>query len=278
TKKYEGLFYNDHRFTNVRDTLAIEVGLAVSINETPYTVTMQTPGYEKDLVTGLLYAENIYRELNQPLLMATSSIDEEGFITGIDVTIPPELIRKDFAGTRNVISASSCGLCGKTALDECDEPLVNQADQMDPEVIGLMFDRMSEMQKSFQLSGGTHAAGIFSLDGNLISIREDIGRHNAVDKAIGDLLRRQLIHEAKCLTVSGRVSFEIVSKAWAAGIPFLASVSAPSSMAVEYAEKAGMALMAFCRNHKLTVYSNPGRINNPKVESAMASNQPGRNV
>lgn len=261
TKKLDGLHYNEGHFTPVRDTLAVEVGLQVSINDTPYTVTMHSPGQEKDLVTGLLWAESIYRGPAKSLALRVTAYDDEGYITGIDVAIPAHLIQKDFAGTRNVISASSCGLCGKTSLDECDNPRVNQSDTIDPAVIGLMFDRMSEMQKSFQQSGGTHAAGLFDMAGTLLSLREDIGRHNAVDKAIGDLLQRDLIAVAKCLTISGRVSFEIVSKAWAAGIPFLASVSAPSTMAVSYADKAGICLMAFCRNHKLTVYANPQRVN-----------------
>lgn len=274
TKKYDGLFYSDGRFKPVSDTLAVEVGLQVSINGTPYTVTMQTPGFEKDLITGLLHAENIYREPDTPLKVQVTEFDEEGHITGMDVEIPVHLIRKDFAGTRNVVSASSCGLCGKTSLEACNEPLVNPTDPMDPKVIGLMFDRMSEMQKSFQQSGGTHAAGLFDLDGTLLSIREDIGRHNAVDKVIGDLLQRSKIREAKCLTVSGRVSFEIVSKAWAAGIPFLASVSAPSTMAVEYSMKAGITLMAFCRNHKLTVYSHPEQLKmNPEQLLVTVINQ-----
>jgi len=180
------------------------------------------------------------------------------------------MILKDFAGTRNVMSASSCGLCGKTSFDEVSEAMIINHDILDPTIIAQMFDQMSEKQKSFQQSGGTHAAGAFTLDGNMLSIREDIGRHNAVDKVIGDLIYNNLLGQVKCLTVSGRISFEIVSKAISAGIPYLASVSAPSTMAVDIAEQAGMTLMAFCRNNKLTVYSNTGRVRTDDLAEALA--------
>jgi len=123
-----------------------------------------------------------------------------------------------------------------------------------------MFDKVSAQQKAFQQCGGTHAAGMFTINGELLVVQEDIGRHNAVDKAIGWLINNHQLDQAKCMTVSGRVSYEIVNKATAAGIPFLASVSAPSSLAVEESQKAGISLLAFCRNNKLTVYSNPGQL------------------
>ena len=257
TRSYKGLFYRDGHFKEVSDTLAIEVGLSVAINGIPYTVTMQTPGFERDLVRGLLYAENIYRQPGPHPKMEVTDIDDFGFTTGINVIIPPEQVLKDFAGTRNVISASSCGLCGKTSLeDDTAQPIIHEG-LLNPAIVSMMFDQMSEAQQSFRMSGGTHAAGIFSLNGKLLSLREDIGRHNAVDKTIGDLLNQGLLHEAKCLTVSGRISYEIVSKARAVGIPFLASVSAPSSLAVETADACGMTLLAFCRQDKLTAYTHP---------------------
>jgi FdhD protein len=259
-KTYNGLFYRDGSFTSVRDILSIEVGLSISVNNIPFTVTMQTPGYEKDLVRGLLFSEHIYRDLNEEPTMEVTGINESGFIQGIHVSIPDHLVLKDFAGTRNVISASSCGMCGKTSLVEEDTSRVINTETLDPARVGYMFDQMSDKQKSFQQSGGTHAAGVFTLEGTMLSIREDIGRHNAVDKVIGDLISNRRLDQAICLTVSGRISYEIVSKARSAGIPYLASVSAPSTLAVDYAEESGITLMAFCRNHKLTVYSNPGRV------------------
>jgi FdhD protein len=272
TRQYKGLFYRDGRFNEVTDTLAIEVGLSVAINGIPYTVTMQTPGFEKDLVRGLLYSENIYRQPGPHPPMDVTEIDDQGFISGINVRIPEDQILKDFAGTRNVISASSCGLCGKTSLeDDTAQPIVHQG-LLDPALVGSMFDQMSDAQQSFRQSGGTHAAGIFTITGELLSLREDIGRHNAVDKTIGDLLNRGILHEARCLTVSGRISYEIVSKARAVGIPFLASVSAPSSLAVETAENCGMTLLAFCRQDKLTAYAHPEHLNMNSPSSTKANN------
>lgn len=272
-KKYNGLFFNEGTFVPVRDTLSVEIGLSISINNTPFTVTMQTPGQEKDLVRGLLFSESIYRDLDQHPKLEMTGMDPEGYISAINVIIPDEMILKPFAGSRNVMSASSCGLCGKTSIDDASAVRLTHDDVIDPRVVGIMFDQMSRQQNSFKASGGTHAAGAFTLEGALLSIREDIGRHNAVDKVIGDLLYQGKLEKAKCLTVSGRISFEIVSKAISAGIPYLASVSAPSSLAVDTAESAGMTLMAFCRNHKLTIYSNAGKVLTDVVEIMSPANR-----
>jgi len=269
-KKYNGLFFNQGHFSPIRDILSVEIGLSISINHVPFTVTMQTPGQEKDLVRGLLFSESIYRELHIPPKLEVTGYDPDGYITAINLTIPDHLILKDFAGTRNVMSASSCGLCGKTSFDEAEQAVIINHDLLDPTLVTQMFDQMSEMQKSFQQSGGTHAAAAFMLDGTMLSIREDIGRHNAVDKVIGDLMYNNVLGQVKCLTVSGRISFEIVSKAISAGIPYLASVSAPSTLAVDIAEQSGMTLMAFCRNNKLTVYSNTGRVQINDLVDALA--------
>ena len=269
-KKYNGLFFHQGHFSPVRDILSVEIGLSISINNIPFTVTMQTPGQEKDLVRGLLFSESIYRDLNVHPDMKLTGFDPDGYINAINLTIPDHLILKDFAGTRNVMSASSCGLCGKTSFDDETQVRIINTDILDPALVGHMFDQVSEQQSSFQQSGGTHAAGAFTMDGTMLSMREDIGRHNAVDKVIGDLIYNNLLSQAKCLTVSGRISFEIVSKAISAGIPYLASVSAPSSLAVDFASQSGMTLMAFCRNHKLTVYSNTGRVQTDDLVEAMA--------
>lgn len=261
-KQYKGLFFNDGKFSPVEDILAVEVALAIAVNDIPFTVTMQTPGNEKDLVRGLLFSENIYRSLTEHPVIDITGRDAGGLINSVNIKIPPHLILKDFAGTRNVISASSCGICGKTSLDEAVTERVSNKEILDPSLVASMFDQVSNRQKAFKQSGGTHAAGAFTINGKLMSVQEDIGRHNAVDKVIGYLLNNYLLNKIKCLTVSGRISYEIVSKAKAAGIPFLAAVSAPSSLAVDQAEGAGITLMAFCRNKKLTLYSNPGQVAN----------------
>lgn len=253
---YKGKFFNGDNFSGVDDILAIEVALSIAVNSVPFTVTMQTPGNEKELVRGLLFSENIIRTINEHPEIEITGTNNEGFINSVNVKIAPHLILKDFAGTRNVISASSCGICGKTSLDDLESEKVLNNELLDPALVGEMFDKVSAVQKTFRQSGGTHAAGAFSLSGEMLAMQEDIGRHNAVDKVIGFLLNQKMLHLAKCLTVSGRISYEIVSKAKAANIPFLAAVSAPSSLAVDHAEESGISLMAFCRNNKLTVYSN----------------------
>ncbi|MEP6795740.1 MAG: formate dehydrogenase accessory sulfurtransferase FdhD [Saprospiraceae bacterium] len=261
-ERYNGIFYNEGKFSQVEDILAIEVPLAIAINDIPFTVTMQTPGNEKDLVRGLLYSENVFRSLIEDPAIEITGVNEEGFISSVNVKTSPALILKDFAGTRNVISASSCGICGKTSLDESNDEQVSNHEILDPSLVSMMFDQVSSKQKSFQQSGGTHAAGAFTIDGELLTVQEDIGRHNAVDKVIGYLVNHRLLDKVKCMTVSGRVSYEIVNKAKAAGIPFIAAVSAPSSLAVDYAEEGGISLMAFCRNKKLTVYSHHMQVAN----------------
>jgi FdhD protein len=259
-KNYKGLFFNGGEFSSVEDVLAVEVALAIAVNGVPFTVTMQTPGNEKDLVRGLLFSENIFRSVDIHPVLEITGRNAEGFTSSVNAKVPQQLLLRDFAGTRNVISASSCGICGKTSLEDNEEARVVNNETLDPERVPGFFEQVALQQKTFQQSGGTHAAGAFTLDGELLVVQEDIGRHNAVDKVIGFLLYHGLLAKARLMTVSGRVSYEIVNKARAAGIPFLASVSAPSSLAVDESEKAGISLLAFCRNRKLTVYSNPGRV------------------
>ena len=265
-EQYNGLFFNEGKFSQVEDILAVEVALSIAVNEVPFTVTMQTPGNEMELVRGLLFSEKIVQSLTEHPVIDILERNEEGFISAVNVKIPSEFILRDFAGTRNVISASSCGVCGKTELDELGTDRVLNSDILNPSLVKMMFEKVNSQQKIFQHSGGTHAAGAFTIDGELLIVMEDIGRHNAVDKVIGYLVNNNILDKAKLTTVSGRVSYEIVSKAKSAGIPFLASVSAPSSLAVDSAEAAGISLMAFCRNNKFTVYSNPAQVANDKPE------------
>jgi FdhD protein len=256
TTQYNGLFFDGEKFSQVQDTLAIEVALSIAVNDVPFTITMQTPGNEIDLARGILFSEKIVVDKTFTPKVEIRETNRAGFITHLNVVVPPQLVIKDFVGTRNVISSSSCGMCGKSEWDDtASEKLIN-LQLLDASLVANMFEQVSEKQKSFQQSGGTHAAGAFGINGQYLTMHEDIGRHNAVDKVIGYLLNNNLLEKVKCLTVSGRISYEIVSKAKSAAIPFLASVSAPSSLAVDEAQKAGITLMAFCRGKKLTVYSN----------------------
>jgi len=257
---YKALTYNGKEFSLVDDYVSIEVALSISINEVPFTLTMQTPGKEAELVRGLLFTENILIDKFYAPTLEIKSKNEKGFINSINVQVEDEIILRDFEGTRNLMSSASCGICGKTSLDNLDCNTVINSELLNPDLIFKMFNTVNTEQKDFQKSGGTHAAAAFDINGDLLCLYEDIGRHNAVDKVIGHLLNANLLAKAKCLTVSGRISYEIVSKTKVAGIPFLAAVSAPSSLAIEYAQQAGITLMAFCRNKKFTIYSNPQQV------------------
>lgn len=254
---YNGVLYNGITFSKLEDVISIEVPLSIAVNGIPFTVTMQTPGNEKELVRGLLFGENVFRSQKVQPKIDIIELNKAGHVAAVNVVIPAELVLKDFAGTRNVISSSSCGVCGKTSLDDEECISISNTEILKAEIVPEMFEKVSVGQKNFQKSGGTHAAGAFTIDGELLVLQEDIGRHNAVDKVIGYLINTNLLHKAKCITVSGRISYEIVSKIKSAGIPFLAAVSAPSTLAIDNAEEAGITLMAFCRNNKFTIYSNP---------------------
>jgi len=260
-KRYEGWFYKQGSFSPVQDLLAPEVSLSISINEIPFTITMHTPGNERELVRGLLFTEGIYQDLKVQPGISIVETNVDGYPTKIDVQIPEGNILKEFSGTRNMTSVSSCGICGKTELEDISSVSFLQEDgTLDASLVEKMFEQMRSHQTAFDQSGGTHAAAAFDLLGELLIVKEDIGRHNAVDKVIGSLIYYGKLAQTKFLAVSGRISYEIVSKAFVAGIPFLGSVSAPSTLAVETAANAGMTLLAFCRNDKLTVYTHPERM------------------
>lgn len=260
TRRYKGLRYRDRHAEEVQDDVSIEVPLSIAVNHIPFTVTMQTPGNEFDLARGLLLTEDLLPGHTIKPEMEILSRNTEGYIDSINLVIPEKYVSHDALGNRNLISASSCGICGKTSLEGFTGAPLDHHSSMDATQVGNLFKTIDSKQLHFRKTGGTHAAGIFTTEGETLSVREDIGRHNAVDKVIGDLLNRGILSQAKVLTVSGRISFEIVSKAHKAGIPFVASVSAPSSMAIDHASAAGITLLAFCRNGNFTAYSHPGNI------------------
>ncbi|MCY7409304.1 MAG: formate dehydrogenase accessory sulfurtransferase FdhD [Chitinophagales bacterium] len=258
---YIGIKYAAGNFTGVDDVLTVEELLSIAINGKPYTITMRTPGSDDELVRGLLFTEGVYTDRNENPLIQIIAKDILGYTTAVNVLVDENKIMKDFAGKRNVISVSSCGICGKTELDDLSAAKsLDKEKKLSPEKVEGMFNQMSERQKTFQQSGGSHASAAFTTEGEMLAMEEDIGRHNAVDKVIGSLLMQSTLSKASCILVSGRVSYEIVSKAYCAGIPFLAAVSAPSSLAVDYSKELGITLMAFCRNGKLTVYSNNSQV------------------
>ena len=254
----------DHNSSNItQDVLVVEAPLQININNEPYTVVMRTPGNDKEFIRGLLYAEDILKKTN---LFNFRIVEEKNEIPSIaNIEITKKDLGKGYLNKRTLLSVSSCGICGKKELKDIDvngDKLVNN-NSFSSDILQEMFSKMSEFQHTFKSSGGSHAAAIFDKQNNFLTIKEDIGRHNAVDKVIGDLLIKDYLKHAKYLLVSGRVSYEIVSKAFIAQIPIIVAVSACSSLAVDFAKEFGICLIGFSRNQKMTVYANTSYLKTP---------------
>lgn len=250
------------------DALAVEEPLEIRVSGSSFSVTMRSPGDDFDLVAGFLVSEGVIWSADQLASMRfCAGTDEQGLQTFnvIDAELSPGTAPPDLSLERHVYTSSSCGICGTASIDavhkathfgQLDDETVWSAD-----VLGSLPDRLRERQKVFDRTGGVHAAGLFGPDGQLLCLREDVGRHNAVDKVVGWALREgRLPLRGTALQVSGRASFELVQKAHMAGIPVLAAVSAPSSLAVEHAASAGMTLLGFSRGGSFNVYAGAHRI------------------
>ncbi|MBA3410004.1 MAG: formate dehydrogenase accessory sulfurtransferase FdhD [Geodermatophilaceae bacterium] len=250
------------------DVLAAEEPLEIRISGTPLAVTMRTPGADWDLVHGFLATEGVIRGSGDiRTLRYCDSVDDTGRNTYniSDVELAEGVAPPDASVTRNFYTTSSCGICGKASIDAVTvaSPYDLHADQtpVSLDVILRLPDKLREAQEVFDKTGGLHAAGIFSPAGRLLVAREDVGRHNAVDKAIGAMVREDRLPLIGCiLMVSGRASFELTQKALLAGIPTLAAVSAPSSLAADLADEAGMTLIGFVRGSGCNVYTGQSRI------------------
>ncbi len=248
--------------TTREDALAVEEPLEVRINGTSFSVTMRTPGEDFDLVAGFLVSEGVIWEREQLAgLRYCAGTDDNGLQTFnvIDAQLSAGTAPPDPSLERHVYTTSSCGICGTASIDAVHKAAHFghvESEPVDPEVIRALPDSLREQQKVFDRTGGVHAAGLFSRTGELLCLREDVGRHNAVDKVVGWALREGgLPLRGTVLQVSGRTSFELVQKAHMAGIPVLSSVSAPSSLAVEHAASAGMTLIGFNRDGRFTEYA-----------------------
>ena len=266
TRNYEGRRFDMDGVAPVLDALTIEEALQININGRPFTISMRTPGSDKDLVRGILHSEDIVSSTGYHPEVIPGREDAHGVVTIVEMDIPEQYLGEGYSSSRSLLSVSSCGICGKTELGDLDVPgqTLEEGSQFPAESFTEMFAQMNRRQHDFRQSGGTHAAAVFDRNGSLLVAREDIGRHNAVDKAIGHLLLEGRLGEARAMTVSGRISYEITIKAFKAGIPFLAAVSAPSSLAVDYAKELGITLLGFCRDGRATCYAHPQRINNKR--------------
>lgn len=260
TIRYEAIKKNETATDLIQDYLVVEAPLEITINNNPFTVIMRTPGNDEALVRGLLYSEDIYREKNN-LVLSVLEKTTTGF-TKINVSILQEKLGKGYLNKRSLLSVSSCGICGKQSLSDFDTPkakLENQT-QINLDLLPEMFSIMQNYQHTFSLTGGSHAAILFSKDYKFLTLQEDIGRHNAVDKCIGELLNSDNLNSAAFMLVSGRVSYEIITKAFLAKINVIVAVSACSSLAVDYAKEFGICLIGFSRDKKATIYSNQAAV------------------
>jgi len=258
----------DGRHSRRPDTLAAEEPLEIRVGGRALTVTMRTPGHDFDLAAGFLVSEGVVSVAEQLCAIrycAGAARDSANTFNVVDVVLAPGVPAPDASLERNFYTTSSCGLCGKASLEAvrtsarwvvADDPLI-----IAPEVLAALPERLRAAQRVFDSTGGLHAAGLFTGDGELICLREDVGRHNAVDKTIGYAVRSGLLPlRATILMVSGRASFELVQKALMAGIPMLAAVSAPSSLAVDLAADNGLTLVGFLRGNSMNVYAGAERL------------------
>ena len=258
------LLYENGQVRAAADELAPEEPLEVRVRGRPVSVTMRTPGHDTELAAGFLLTEGIIRQKQDVLRIEHCGRDEDGNV--VNVVLAPE-VPVDFERlTRHVFASSSCGLCGKATIEAVRStlPPVQSDLRVDADLLVALPDVMRRAQSSFDRTGGVHGAALFDPDGKLLVLREDVGRHNAVDKVLGHaLLQRSVPLRRHVLLVSGRSSFEIMQKALAAQVPIVAAVSAPSSLAVEFAKEAGQTLVGFLRAGRMNVYSHPERIRFP---------------
>ncbi|BBX01628.1 sufurtransferase FdhD [Mycolicibacterium moriokaense] len=250
------------------ETLVVEEPLEIRVNGTPLTVTMRTPGSDIELAQGFLLTEGVIAHRDDVLTVRYckgAGPDQVNTYNVLDVTLAPHVPPPDVDVARNFYTTSSCGVCGKASLEAVrtiskhgpgDDPSTVSA-----ETLSALPDRLRDEQKVFASTGGLHGAALFDVDGTTLAVREDIGRHNAVDKVIGWALENDRIPlSATVLLVSGRASFELTQKAVMAGIPVLAAVSAPSSLAVDLASQSGLTLVAFLRGDSMNIYTRPDRV------------------
>ena len=251
-----------HRFapgsgTAAQDLVAVEEPLQIRVNDRDLAITMRTPGQDRELAAGFLFTEGLLHSVDQ---IAGITADDRGAVTvqlagGVDVSF----------ADRNFYVTSSCGVCGKASIDGLRNAgcpaLPRGAPRIDPRIISELPNKLRGAQPVFEHTGGLHAAGLFDTQGNLIAVREDVGRHNAVDKLIGAaFLDGQIPLHNFVLMLSGRVSFELVQKALMAGISIVAAVGAPSSLAIETALHFGLTLIGFVRGPNYNVYSGQDRL------------------
>jgi FdhD protein len=248
------------------DDLAAEEPLEIRVRKAPLAVTMRTPGQDIDLAMGFLLTEGIIGAAGDVVTaQLCAGTDTPNTYNVVDVVLGADVPPPVTDPTRNFYTTSSCGVCGKASIDAVRTrsrfDVSGDGFAIPAKLLSELPDKLRAAQRTFDRTGGLHAAGLFTGDGELLVLREDVGRHNAVDKVIGWALREgRLPLTGHVLLVSGRASFELTQKAWMAGIPLLAAVSAPSTLAAELADEAGMTLVGFLRGPSMNVYAGAQRV------------------
>ena len=260
---------NQHESHDAEDDLAVEEPLEIQLGyvesgkkvKKSISVTMRTPGNDDELAVGFLFTEGIITEKSQVKAIGNDVFDENKVI----VTLADGFLPQINSLERNFYTTSSCGVCGKASIDAIKTVSAYQNDvkalTVNKQVIFSLKDKLNVQQSIFESTGGLHASALFDLNGNFIALREDVGRHNALDKLIGNALLSDLLPLAdKILLLSGRASFELIQKAGMAGIKVVAAIGAPSSLAVKLAEESNITLIGFLKNDKFNIYSGFERI------------------
>jgi FdhD protein len=249
------------------DRAATEEPLEVRLHNRPFAVIMRTPGADRELAAGFLLAERVIAgadDLGTIVHCTDAAADHPENV--VNVTLADgsaAALERLLAGRRQVTTNSSCGMCGRRTIESLavDVARISAAWRVPAALIASLPDRLRARQAVFDETGGLHAAGLFARDGSLIDVAEDVGRHNAVDKIVGRMLMREALPLSDhILCVSGRTSFEIVQKAIIAGIPLVAAVSAPSTLAVDLAQECGVTLVGFIRGDNFNIYAHPQRV------------------
>ncbi|TQS40958.1 formate dehydrogenase accessory sulfurtransferase FdhD [Cryptosporangium phraense] len=259
---------NGSEQTRRPDTLVAEEPLEIRVGGQPYAVTMRTPGDDVDLVHGFLLSEGVITSASQVAgarYCTGTGPDGQNTYNVLDVALADGVAPPSPDIARNVYTTSSCGICGKASIDavrtQSAFSVAEDPFRIGVDVLAKLPDRLRAAQRVFDRTGGLHAAALAGADGELIEVREDVGRHNAVDKVLGSALRAgSTPATGRVLMVSGRASFELVQKAVMAGVPALAAVSAPSTLAVDLAVEAGLTLVGFLRGETMNVYTGEQRL------------------
>lgn len=282
-----------HASSEKEDVVAVEEPLEIRVEGRSVAVVMRTPGYDEELVAGFLVTEGVVSRRRDILEISQCPSLDNKHGNVVDVLLGGAVVNWDSL-TRHVFSASSCGICGKTSIEsvfqsfkpleeagptsvnsepssgvDVDSSLKTENGTLNtvlwsPDLIASLPSKLRAAQETFATTGGLHASALFDAEGNLIVLREDVGRHNALDKVLGYALQRDMLPLSHhLLLVSGRVSFEIMQKALAGGIPIIAAISAPSSLAVDFAQESGQTLIGFLRGDTMNVYTRPDRLLSP---------------